>query len=194
MENGYQESIIREIFKRTTNTHSLSQSQQQMQATDIQEEELRMSINLVYVEGTSEKLGRILRSHKTRSTFHNKTNFHKLYCKPKDQVATGDENNIVYEINCSSNNMVYFSESKRFSKSLPDEQKRSLRKCDCDKNKIAKHYWEANHNFNWDQKKVDRKSRFIPEKLKETIHSLKNPNHINKISYMLPEIWLPNLQ
>ena len=25
------------------------------------------------------------------------------------------------------------------------------------------------------------------------MHSLKNPNHINKISYMLPEKWLPNL-
>ena len=63
------------------------------------------------------------------------------------------------------------------------------------KNEIAKHCWEADHNFNWDQKKVvDRKSRLIPRKIKETIHSLKNPNHINKISYMLPEIWLPNLR
>ena len=41
--------------------------------------------------------------------------------------------------------------------------------------------WEADHNFNWDQKKViDRESRLIPRKIKETIHSLKNPNHINK--------------
>ena len=31
-------------------------------------------------------------------------------------------------------------------------------------------------------------------KIKETIHSFKNPNHINKISYMLPEIWLSNLR
>ena len=30
-------------------------------------------------------------------------------------------------------------------------------------------------------------------KIKETIHSLKNPNHINKSSCMLHEIWLPNL-
>ena len=80
----------------------------------------------------------------------------KLLGKPKDQVATEDKNNIVYEI---------------------------------------KHCWEADHNFNWDQKKVvDRESRLIPRKIKETIHSLKNSNHINKISYMLPEIWLPNLR
>ena len=49
--------------------HNLSQSQQLMQATDIQEEEIRISISLPYVEGTSEKLRGILRSHKIRSTF-----------------------------------------------------------------------------------------------------------------------------
>ena len=64
---------------------------------------------------------------------------------------------------------------------------------DCDKNGIAKHCWEADHHFNWDQKKViGRKNRLIPRKIKETIDSLKNPDHINKFPYMLPKIWLPN--
>ena len=58
-ENGYQKSIISKTFKRITNSHSLLQSQQQTQATDIQKEEIRMSINLPYVEGTSEKQRRI---------------------------------------------------------------------------------------------------------------------------------------
>ena len=49
-ENGCQKSIISKIFKRITNNHSLSQSQQQTQAINIQEEELRMSINLPSVE------------------------------------------------------------------------------------------------------------------------------------------------
>ena len=35
-DNGYRESIISKIFKRIANNHSLSQSQQQMQATDIE--------------------------------------------------------------------------------------------------------------------------------------------------------------
>ena len=38
-------------------------------------------------------------------------------------------------------------------------------------------------------KKVDdRESRLIPWKIKEIIHSLKNANHINEISYILLEI------
>ena len=55
-ENEYQRSIISKIFQRITNMHSLPQSQQLMQATDIQEGEIRMSINLPYIESTSEKL------------------------------------------------------------------------------------------------------------------------------------------
>ena len=55
-ENGYQESIISQIFKRIFNNHNFPQSQQLTQATVIQEEEIRMSINLRYVESTSEKL------------------------------------------------------------------------------------------------------------------------------------------
>ena len=66
--------------------------------------------------------------------------------------------------------------------------------CDCDKNEIAKHFSEADHSFSWDQKKViDRESKLIPRKSKETTHPLKNPIPINKISYILHEIWLPNL-
>ena len=46
-----------------------------------------------------------------------------------------------------------------------------------------------------DQKKfADRESRLVPRKIKETIHSLNNPNQNSKISLMLPEIWLPHLR
>ena len=92
-KNEYQESIISKIFKRFTT--NLSQSQQQTQATNLQEEEIRKSINLLYVEGTSEKLWRILKSHKIRSTFYTESTFRKLLCKTNDLVATEDKNNIV---------------------------------------------------------------------------------------------------
>ena len=150
-ENGYQESIISKILKRITNNHSLPQSQQQTQAADIQEEDIRMSINLPYVKGTTEKLQHVLRSYKIKSTLYTESNLHKLLCKPKDRVATEDKSNIVYEIDYGNSEAVYFRESKRSLKSCSDKHKKVI------------------------------------------IHSFKNPNHINKISYMLPETWLPNL-
>ena len=63
-ENLYKESFISKIIKRITD--SIVQSQQQMQATDIQEDEVKMSIDLPCVEGGSEKLRCIQRSHKIR--------------------------------------------------------------------------------------------------------------------------------
>ena len=178
------------VFKKITKNHSLPQTQQLTQATDIQKEEIRISIKkLPYIEGTSEKLRCILRSHKIRSTFYSENTLRKLLCKPKDRVVTEDKNNIVYEIDCSNCEAVYFGESKQSLKSRSDEHKRSVRNCDCDKNEIAKHCWEADHNFNWDQEKViDRESRLIPRKINEIIHSWKNLNHINKISHMLPNL------
>ena len=131
-ENGYQESIISKIFKKMTNNYSLPQSQQLMQ-----EEEIRMSINLPYVEGTSEILRHILRSHKIRSTLFTEKTLHKLLCKPKNRVATEDKTNIVYEIDCINCEAVYFGECKRSLKSRSEEHKRSARNCDCDKNEIA---------------------------------------------------------
>ena len=55
-ENGFHETIISKTFKRVTNNHILSQSQRQTQVTGIQEEKIKMSINLQYLEGASVKL------------------------------------------------------------------------------------------------------------------------------------------
>ena len=72
----------------------------------------------------------------------------KLFYEPRDQVDTEEKNNIVYEIDCSNCEAVYFGESNQSSKSRSDEHKRSVSNCDCDKNEIAKHCWEADQNFN----------------------------------------------
>ena len=90
-ESGYQEIIISKIFKKITNNHSFPQSNQLTQATYTQEEEIRMSMNLPYVEDNSEKLRRILRSRKIRSTSYTENTLRKLFCKSKDRVATEDK-------------------------------------------------------------------------------------------------------
>ena len=79
-----------------------------------------MGINLPYAEGTVEKLWRIPRSHKIRSTFYTENTLCKILCKPKDRVATDDKNNIVYDIDCSNYEAIYFGESERSSKLRSD--------------------------------------------------------------------------
>ena len=106
-------------------------------------------------------------------------------------MFTEDENNIVYETDFSNCKTVYFHESKCSLKLQSDEHQT----CDGENNEIEKRCWEKDHNFNWDKKKiVDMESRLIPRNIKQTINSLKNPNHIYKISYTLLEKLFPNLQ
>ena len=65
---------------------------------------------------------------------------------------------------------------------------------DVDKNEIADHCWKNDHEMNWEERKViDAEPYIYARKIKETIHSIKDKNHINSISYNLPEIWIPNL-
>ena len=160
----------------------------------MKEEEIKMTINLPYVESTSEKPRCILKSHKVRSNLYTEKTLHKFLCKPKDRVATEDKNNLVYETDSSTCKAFYFGEPKQSLKSRSDEHKRSVKNFDCEKNETAKYCRKTDHNFSWSQKRVvDRESRSIPRKIKETIHSLKNTYHINTILYMFPGIWLPNL-
>ena len=50
---------------------------------DFQEEEIRMSVNLPFFECNSEKLRRILRSHKIRSTFYTECTLHNFFVNLK---------------------------------------------------------------------------------------------------------------
>ena len=136
-ENGYQQSVMCKIFNRIANSHSPSQSEQLMQATDIKEVEIRISIKLPYVEVTSEKLLHILRSHKIRSTFYTKCTLCKLPCKPKDWVDT--------EVDFGNSKTIYFDQSKLSLKLHSDEHKRSVRNYDCEKNKIVQNWWEEDN-------------------------------------------------
>ena len=60
------------------NNYIFPQSQQQTQATDIQEEEIRMGINLPYVKVFSEKLQLKLGTHRTRFIFDTENTLRKL--------------------------------------------------------------------------------------------------------------------
>ena len=99
-ENWYQEKIISKIYKVIINNRSLSQSQQQTQAIDIQEKEIIIRVNLLQVEGTSEKLWGILRSHKVRPTFYSENTLRELLCKLRNGIATEAKIKITHEIGC----------------------------------------------------------------------------------------------
>ena len=65
---------------------------------------------------------------------------------------------------------------------------------DTDKNEIVDYGLKNDHRFNFEGKSViDCETNTVPRKVKETIHSIKDKNHINSIFHTLPDIWLPTL-
>ena len=76
------EIFVKSLRKLLTITACLSQSQRQIQANNIQKEEINRNTILRYAIATIEKLPRILKSHKIRSTFYT--------------CYTDDKNNIDY--------------------------------------------------------------------------------------------------
>ena len=173
------------VFKIITNNHSSFQSQQQTWATDIQEEDGRISTILPYAKGTCDKLQRLLKTHKIRSNFHTENTLCKRFCKPKDRRDTEDKSKIIYEIECNNFEAVYFDKSKCSLKLRSDEQKRTVKNYDSGKKEIAETLLGRGSQLELTE---------IKKKVLHTIYSLNNPEHINKNSCMLRKIWHPNLQ
>ena len=101
---------------------------------------------------------------------------------PKDKIEKGKQNNIVYKIPCADCNAVYIGESKRSFDQRSKEHVRAVKNGDVDKNEIADHSWKLDHKFDWENKIIiDREQNWRVRKIKETIHSISDKNHINTL-------------
>ena len=113
----------------------------------------------------------------------------------QDQINLEDQNNVVYEIPCKDCDAIYIGETKRQFKQRLQEHRRAVRNGDTNKNETTDHSRTNDHEFLWDDKKIiEREPSMTARKVKETINSLASDNHINSISYQLPEIGFPALR
>ena len=190
MSNDYSKKMINRVQNKVERRKTMPR----VDSEETEEEELVGHVNLPYVKGTSEILRRILQSHKIRSTFYSKDTLRKSLSHPKDPISVELQNNVVYKIPCNDCNAIYIGESKRSLKTRSKEHQYAVRAGHTDKNEIADHCWEHGHRFDFEKKSViDRESNWHARKIKESIHSLHDRNHINSVSYKLPDIWTPAL-
>ena len=83
-----------------------------------------------------------------------------------------------------------FNDHINISYPVPSEQRNNIvYKYDC-KDCEAVYFGESN----WENKKIMDYEANTTRKIKETIHSFSNNNHINEISYRLTHIWFPVLK
>ena len=90
---------------------------------------------------------------------------------------------------------LFVGESKRAYQTRIGEHISAVRKPDTKWYETADHCWKFSHDFNWTENKIlGHELNTTTRKIKETIHSIKTENCINRISYKLPDIWLPAIK
>ena len=183
--NGYPKKFI----NNTIRASQLPRQSANSDNTENQEQIAPVRINIPYVKGTSEQLKRIFNDHNIDCTFYTTTTLRTLPSQAKDPVPSEQRNNIVYKYDCKDCEAVYFGESKRTIAQRTKEHTRAVRAVDTRRYETADHRWKYNHDFDWENKKImDYETNTTTKKIKETVHSLSNNNHINGISYRLPII------
>ena len=183
--NGYDTRVINKVQKNTTRQANVPEKEQ---------EEFTGNVCIPYVKGTSEKLRRILHTHKIRCSFHSRNTLRRSLSQAKDPVDINQQSNVIYKIPCNDCNAVYIGETKRSFGTRSKEHEAHVRLGHVDKNEIADHCWKRDHRFNFANKSVlDREQNWTSRKIKESIYSVSDKNHINHIQYKLPEIWIPAL-
>ena len=174
--NGYPKKFI----SNTIRASQLPRQSANSDNTENQEQIAPVRINLPYVKGTSEQLERIFNDHNINCTLYTTTTLRTLLLHVKDPVPSEQRNNIVYKYDCKDCEVVNFGEPKRAIAERTKEHTRAVRAADTRKYETADHCWKYNHDFDWENKKIiDYETNTTTRKIKGTIHSLSNNNHIN---------------
>ncbi|XP_072039459.1 uncharacterized protein [Amphiura filiformis] len=149
------------------------------------EDKTRANVTLPYIEGVTERVQRILRTHNIASSVKPHTSLRRLLVHPKDKVDMDDKTGVIYEIPCHNCPKTYVGETgRRFGtrkkehrveseKRMAQNYTRAARKDSQSiemKSSIAEHASKENHLINWDNPKIlatddTRNTRWIRESI-----------------------------
>ena len=137
---------------------------------------------LPYVQGVSEKIGRILKQQKVKIACKPQLTINSLFPRLKERDDSDrQKSGIVYKVNCTQCNFVYYGQTERSLKTRIAEHK----KAGFDQNsKVASHVHHFSHNMNFENVKVVGFEANYHERLfLEAWHSTLDPNAGTIISY-----------
>ena len=102
---------------------------------------------LSYVQGLSEKIGRILKQQEVKVAYKPQQTINSLFLCPKELDDSGHQKSgIVYKINCTQCNFVYYGQTERSLKTRIAEHKKAVASFD-QNSKVASHVHQFSHNI-----------------------------------------------
>ena len=132
---------------------------------------------LPYIKGVSERIGRVLKQQSSRVSFQPQRTINILFPRPKQQDETNrPSSGIVYRINCSQCDFVYYGQTERALKTRISEHKKAVLMFDHN-SKLACHVHEHHHYMDVENVEVVRHEAHYHQQLfLEAWMSVKDPN------------------
>ena len=122
--------------------------------------DLQHFTTIPYLQGTSEKIRRILNEAGLKVSFTLVKTIGNFLTVPKDPIQEHEKSQLVYKIPCADCEFVYIGQTKRDLKSRIAEHKRAVKNQEPEKSALCEHLMLFDHCINWNQavvlKYVDR--------------------------------------
>lgn len=182
-DNGYPKSFLKKHDRKIKSRNK-----------DDKDDEWKGFVTLPYVGGTTEKIQRILTSHKIKTAIKPSSTLRQVLSKPKDAVPNEKKTGVVYEIPCADCDLVYIGETGRSLLTRTKEHIASVRLAKVDNSALAEHCHKTDHAVAWkDTKILATESRWHQRKWTEACLITKNTNAIfNRDSgRILPASYVP---
>ena len=144
---------------------------------------------LPYVKGVSERIGRVLKQQSLRVSYQPRKTINSLFPQPKQQDETDHPSSgIVYRINCSQCDFVYYGQTERALKTRVSEHKKAVLMFDHNST-LACHVHEHHHHMDFENVEVvGHEAHYHQRLFLEAWMSVKDPNAGND-HMVIPEVY-----
>ena len=144
---------------------------------------------LPYVQGISERIGRILRKQQIKVAFKPLRTVNSLFPRPKAQEKVDrPQSGVVYKISCTNCSFVYYGQTERPLRTRITEHKRAVATFDHD-SKISCHVHENNHIMDFGSARVvGHEANFHERLFLEAWFSIRDPQSGND-HIAVPEVY-----
>lgn len=148
-------------------------------------------INIPYVPKLSEKIRRVARKYKIKTAFKSSNTLRQQLTKVKPKNEEQASKNSIYSIKCECDGE-YIGESKRPLKVRLNEHKRNTKNGETAKSKLAKHAWDNDHKFRWEEAKIlHHETHYYKRKFIEGALIKLHDNPISQSSIEVRPLWVP---
>ena len=155
-----------------------------------EEQKLRATVTIPYIQGLSEPIKRLLERVKVKVRLKPNKTLRQLLVRPKDKVPMEQRTGVVYSIPCRDCPKTYVGQSGRSLECRVKEHQRAVKYGDTNTSAIAEHAWQEQHNINWPAATILDSNQYLHSRLiLESWHIHQQPDPMNRERGSLPPIY-----